>query len=160
MTKQKKFPKQVYAKWYYDGDEMPWLETTETPEEQATIGEVRTVAVYQLVKIIKVSVKIKMTDVGVVRPRTTNSMWSVLEMKGIVLTLDAIMAFIILVIVISLLVSFRIEPTSPFLTAEQLHSLSEDAINILSKSTFREVINKTILTDPTLFNIYYNQKRA
>jgi len=66
-------------------------------------------------------------------------------MKGIVLTLDAVLALLIMVSVISLLVFFRTEATSPFFTAQQLHSLSEDALTILSESTLREVTNQSLL---------------
>jgi hypothetical protein len=65
--------------------------------------------------------------------------------KGIVLTLDSIVAMLIMVSVISLLVFFRTETISPFLTAQQLHSLSEDALNILSESTLREVTSQDLL---------------
>jgi hypothetical protein len=69
-------------------------------------------------------------------------------MKGIVLTLDAIIAFIIMTVTISLLIFFRIETTSPFLITQQLHSLSEDVLTIFSESKLREV------TSPTLLNQY------
>jgi len=78
-------------------------------------------------------------------------------MKGIVLTLDSIIAMLLMVSIISLLIFFRTESASPFFTAQQLHSLSEDSLNMLSESTFREVGNQTILADPNLFNEYYNQ---
>jgi len=68
--------------------------------------------------------------------------------KGIVMTLDAIIAMMLMVSIISLLIFFRTESSSPFFTAQQLHSLSEDELNILSKSTLREVIsNQTLLYD-------------
>jgi len=66
-------------------------------------------------------------------------------MKGIVLTLDSIIALLIMITVISLLIFFRTETISPFFTAQQLHSLSEDALTILSESTLREVTNQTLL---------------
>lgn len=78
-------------------------------------------------------------------------------MKGIVLTLDAIIAMLLMASIISLLIFFRTEQSSPFLTVQNLHSLSEDSLSMLSKSTLREVGNKTILANSTLFNMYYNQ---
>lgn len=68
-------------------------------------------------------------------------------MKGIILTLDSIMAFIIMTIIISLLIFFRIEITSPFLTAQQLHATSEDVLTIFSESELREVVNQSLLDD-------------
>jgi hypothetical protein len=71
-----------------------------------------------------------------------------MDMKGIVLTLDAIIALLIMVSIISLLVFFRTETISPFFEAEQLHSLSEDALTVLSESTLREIVtNKTMLDE-------------
>jgi hypothetical protein len=84
-------------------------------------------------------------------------------MKGIVLTLDAIVAMTIMVSVVSLLILFRTDSSSPFYTAQQLHSLSEDTLTILSKSTLEEVIsNQTLLYDlnqsENLSDIYWNDK--
>jgi hypothetical protein len=82
--------------------------------------------------------------------------------KGIVLTLDSIIAMLLMISIISLLIFFRIESISPFLTAQQLHSLSEDSLNILSKSTLREVTNQTLLDDLNQSGIlnenYWNDK--
>jgi hypothetical protein len=78
-------------------------------------------------------------------------------LKGIALTLDAVLSSLIMITIISLLIFFRIESSSPFFTSQQLHSLSEDSLTILSQSTFRELANKTILDNPILFNTYYNQ---
>jgi hypothetical protein len=66
-------------------------------------------------------------------------------MKGIVMTLDAIIAMMLMVSIISLLIFFRTESSSPFFAAQQLHSLSEDSLNILSKSTLREIASPDIL---------------
>lgn len=66
-------------------------------------------------------------------------------MKGIVLTLDAVIAILIMTSIISILVFFRTETVSPFFESEQLHSLSEDSLNILSQSTVREIVNQTLL---------------
>lgn len=84
-------------------------------------------------------------------------------MKGMVLTLDAIVAMTIMVSVVSLLILFRTDSSSPFYTAQQLHSLSEDMLTILSESTLEEVIsNQTLLYDlnqsENLSDIYWNDK--
>jgi len=83
--------------------------------------------------------------------------------KGIVLTLDAIIAMLLMISIISLLIFFRTESISPFLTAQQLHSLSEDSLNVLSKSTLKEIItNQTLLIDLNQSGIlnenYWNDK--
>lgn len=68
-------------------------------------------------------------------------------MKGIILTLDAVIALLMTVTIISLLVFFRTETVSPFFEPQQLHSLSEDSLTILSESTLREVTNQTLLNN-------------
>jgi len=67
--------------------------------------------------------------------------------KGIILTLDAVIALLMTVTIISLLVFFRTETVSPFFEPQQLHSLSEDSLTILSESTLREVANQTLLNN-------------
>jgi hypothetical protein len=83
-------------------------------------------------------------------------------MKGIVLTLDAIIALLLMVSIISLLIFFRTEPSSPFYIAQQLHFLSEDSLNILSKSTLKEVVTNQTLNDlnqnRVLNESYWNDK--
>lgn len=66
-------------------------------------------------------------------------------MKGLVLTLDAVISLLIITTVISLLMFFRTESTSPFFSAQQLHSLSEDSLTILSESTLREVVSSNLI---------------
>ena len=68
-----------------------------------------------------------------------------MALKGIVLTLDAVIAFLIVIAVISLLVFFRIESTSPFFESQQLHALSEDVLSVLSESTLREITNQSLI---------------
>jgi hypothetical protein len=68
-----------------------------------------------------------------------------MALKGIALTLDAVIALLIMVSIISLLTFFRTESTSPFFMSQQLHSLSEDVLTILSESTLREIANQTLL---------------
>jgi len=67
------------------------------------------------------------------------------DLKGIALTLDAVLSLLIMVTIVSLLLFFRIERESPFFSSQQLHSLSEDTLTILSESTLREVTNQTLL---------------
>jgi len=84
------------------------------------------------------------------------------DMKGIVFTLDAVIALLLMISIISLLIFFRTEPSSPFYTAQQLHFISEDSLIILSKSTLREVTNQTLLIDLNqsgiLSEIYWDYK--
>jgi len=68
-----------------------------------------------------------------------------LGLKGIVFTLDSIVAFGIMVFVISFLIFFRTETSSPYLTAQQLHSMSEDILSVFSESKLREVTNQSLL---------------
>jgi hypothetical protein len=83
-------------------------------------------------------------------------------MKGIVLTLDAIIALLLMVSIISLLIFFRTEPSSPFYIAQQLHFLSEDSLNILSKSTLKEVVTNQTLNNLNQIGVlnesYWNDK--
>jgi len=66
-------------------------------------------------------------------------------MKGIVFTLDAIVAFGIIVAIISGLAYFRIDIVSPYLSAQRLHLMSEDILSILSNSKLGEIANETLL---------------
>ncbi|OGI12115.1 hypothetical protein A3K64_02140 [Candidatus Micrarchaeota archaeon RBG_16_36_9] len=66
-------------------------------------------------------------------------------MKGIIFTLDAIVAFGIIVAIISGLVYFRIDIVSPYLSAQRLHLMSEDILSILSNSKLGEIANETLL---------------
>jgi hypothetical protein len=77
-----------------------------------------------------------------------------LGLKGIVFTLDSIIAFGIMVFIISFLIFFRTETVSPYLAAQQLHSMSEDILTVFSESKLREVVSQSVLqiylTDGTL----------
>lgn len=66
-------------------------------------------------------------------------------MKGLVLTLDSVISLLIMITMVSLLMFFRTETISPFFSAQQLHSLSEDALTILSESTLREVTSNDLI---------------
>ena len=66
-------------------------------------------------------------------------------MKGIVFTLDAIIAFGIMIFVISFLVFFRTETSSPYMAAQQLHLMSEDVLTIFTQSKLREVVSSSLL---------------
>jgi hypothetical protein len=77
-------------------------------------------------------------------------------MKGLVLTLDSVISLLIMITVISLLMFFRTESTSPFFSAQQLHSLSEDALTIMSESTLREVASNNLI-DQYLFDGILNE---
>lgn len=83
-------------------------------------------------------------------------------MKGMVFTLDSIIALLLMASIISLLLFYRVETSSPFFTSQQLHSLSEDSLNVLSQSTVREVVNKTLLNslkqNGTLNESYWDEK--
>jgi len=68
-------------------------------------------------------------------------------MKGIIFTLDAIIAFGIIIAIISGLTFFRTEIVSSFLTAQRLHSVSEDILNVLYNSKLRDVTNQTRLNE-------------
>ena len=65
--------------------------------------------------------------------------------KGIVFTLDSIIAFGIMIFVISFLVFFRTDTASPYLAAQQLHSMSEDVLTIFSESKINEVVSQSLL---------------
>ena len=66
-------------------------------------------------------------------------------MKAIIFTLDAIVAFGIVIAIISGLIFFRTEIVSPYLAAQRLHSVSEDMIGILTNSRLRDVTNQSLL---------------
>ena len=66
-------------------------------------------------------------------------------MKGFVFTLDAIIAFGIMIFVISLLVFFRTETSSPYIAAQQLHLMSEDVLTVFTHSKLREVVSSAML---------------
>ncbi|MEM5781790.1 MAG: hypothetical protein QXD43_01160 [Candidatus Aenigmatarchaeota archaeon] len=68
-----------------------------------------------------------------------------MDLKGIALTLDALIAMLLVVSVISLLVFFRTESISPFFESQQLHALSEDVLTILSESTLKEVVSEDLI---------------
>jgi hypothetical protein len=70
-----------------------------------------------------------------------------LEVKGIVFTLDSIIAFGIMTTVISLLIFFRVETSSPYLLAQQMHFASQDILTILYESKLEDVCNQTLLND-------------
>ena len=76
-----------------------------------------------------------------------------MEVKGIVFTLDSIIAFGIMTTVISLLVFFRVETTSPYLSAQQTHFMSEDILTILYESRLEDVCNQSLLDDYVLQGI-------
>jgi hypothetical protein len=69
-----------------------------------------------------------------------------LGMKGIVFTLDAIVAFGMMVFIISFLVFFRIETSTPYLQAQQLHSMSEDLLTVFTESKLSEVVSQGLLS--------------
>jgi hypothetical protein len=66
-------------------------------------------------------------------------------MKGIIFTLDAIVAFGIIVAIISGLIVFRTEIVSPYLSAQKLHLVSEDILGILYNSNLGDIVNRTLL---------------
>jgi hypothetical protein len=66
-------------------------------------------------------------------------------MRGIIFTLDAIVAFGIIVAIISGLIVFRTEIVSPYLSAQKLHLVSEDVLGILYNSNLGDVVNRTLL---------------
>ncbi len=76
--------------------------------------------------------------------------------RGIVLTLDAIIAFGIMTVIISSLVFIRIEAKSPYLASQQLHSLSEDILTVLSNSKLKDVVDQSLL-DAYIANGVLNQ---
>lgn len=67
-------------------------------------------------------------------------------LKGIVFTLDSIIAFGIMLFVISFLVFFRTESSSPYLAAQQLHCMSEDVLTVFSESQIKEVVSPSLLS--------------
>ena len=66
--------------------------------------------------------------------------------KGIVFTLDSIMAFAIMIAVVSFLIFFRTETSTPYLAAQQLHSMSEDVLTVFSESKLKEVVSQGLLS--------------
>jgi hypothetical protein len=85
-------------------------------------------------------------------------------MKGIIFTLDAIIAFGIIIAIISGLIFFRTEIVSPYLAAQRLHSVSEDIIGVLYNSRLKDVVNQSLLQqyidDGTLEEEDLNKKTA
>jgi hypothetical protein len=67
--------------------------------------------------------------------------------RGIVFTLDSIIGLGLVVAIISSIVFFRSDITSPYLTAQQLHSISEDVLTILSESRLSDVVNQTLINN-------------
>ncbi|MFH0929208.1 MAG: hypothetical protein V1818_02505 [Candidatus Aenigmatarchaeota archaeon] len=67
-------------------------------------------------------------------------------LKGIVFTLDSIIAFGMMIFVLSFLLFFRIETSSPYLAAQQLHSMSEDVLTVFSESKISEVASPSLLS--------------
>ncbi|MBN2203225.1 MAG: hypothetical protein JW700_03515 [Candidatus Aenigmarchaeota archaeon] len=67
-------------------------------------------------------------------------------LKGIVFTLDSIIAFGVMLFVLSFLIFFRAETSSPYLAAQQLHSMSEDILTVFSESTISEVASQSIIS--------------
>jgi hypothetical protein len=67
--------------------------------------------------------------------------------RGVVLTLDSIIAFGIMTVIISSLIFIRIEAKSPYLTSQQLHSSSEDILTVLSNSELGDVVDQAMLDD-------------
>jgi hypothetical protein len=70
-----------------------------------------------------------------------------LAKRGVVLTLDAIIAFGIMTFIISSLVFVRIETKSPYLASQQMHSMSEDILTVLSNSKLKDVVDQNMLDD-------------
>lgn len=68
-------------------------------------------------------------------------------LKGIVFTLDSVVAFGIMVFIISTLVFFRTDSTSPYFAAQQLHLMSEDILTVFTESEISEVASQSILND-------------
>jgi hypothetical protein len=66
-------------------------------------------------------------------------------MKGVIFTLDAIVAFGIIIAVIGGLILFRSDISSPFIAAQQLHSISEDILTVLSDSDIKDVVSQNLL---------------
>lgn len=66
--------------------------------------------------------------------------------KGIVFTLDSIIAFGMMVFIISFLVFFRTETSTPYLQAQQLHSMSEDILTVFTESKLNEVVSQSLLS--------------
>jgi hypothetical protein len=68
-----------------------------------------------------------------------------LALKGIVFTLDAIIAFGIVIATVSSLTFIRSEVISPYITAQRLHVVSEDILGVLYNSNLGEIVNQTLL---------------
>lgn len=69
-----------------------------------------------------------------------------MAVKGIVFTIDSIIAFGIIIVMISGLAMFRSEVISPYVTAQRLHVVSEDILGILYNSKLGEIVNQSILS--------------
>lgn len=68
-----------------------------------------------------------------------------MDKRGVVLTLDSIIAFGIMTVIISSLMFIRIESNYPYLAAQQMHSMSEDVLTILSESKINEVTSQSLI---------------
>lgn len=69
-------------------------------------------------------------------------------MKGLVFTIDALIALSIIISVISGLIFFRTKIASPYLASQQLHFISEDVLTVLSNSKLKDAVdNKTLLEE-------------
>jgi len=68
-----------------------------------------------------------------------------LGIKGIIFTLDSLVAFGILVVTVSIFIYFSAGSFSPFLGAQQLHAISEDVLTILSESKLEDVVSQNLL---------------
>ena len=66
-------------------------------------------------------------------------------MKGFILTLDSVISLLLLVAVIPTLIFFRTEASSPFYSAQQLHSLSEDALSLVSDNTVGDIVSSGLI---------------
>ncbi len=77
--------------------------------------------------------------------------------RGIVFTLESIIALGIAAALISSIAFFRVEITSPYLSAQQLHSLSEDILTILSESQLSDIVSEDLINDYLASGILDNE---
>jgi len=78
-------------------------------------------------------------------------------MKGIIFTIDSLIALGIIIGVISGLVFFRTKVASPYLASQQLHFISEDVLTVLSNSKLRDVVDNQSLLDQYILDGVLNQ---
>ncbi len=78
-------------------------------------------------------------------------------MRGIIFTIDALIALGIIIAVIAGLIFFRTRVTSPYLASEQLHFVSEDVLTVLSNSKLGDVCDNQSLLNQYISTGILNQ---